>query len=137
MIFCFVLSHSIRNTLKGAFLTRKKYHTVGIIIMVMFPIIIYLTNGIGRSVNSICSIKFSDAAPFVTMSAPISLIIMAIVSVYRFKTGIPKNSFFNDQSVYTFYFVYIFSVIIFQLIISILGLVGELNCRSDEPVPAL
>jgi hypothetical protein len=124
MIFCFVLSHSIRNTLKGTLLTRKKYHTVGIIIMGLFPLIIYLTNGIGRSINSICSIKYSDAAPFVTMSVPIALIIIAIVSVYRFKTGIPKNSFFSDQSVYSFYFAYIFSVIIFQLLISILGLVG-------------
>lgn len=124
MIFCFVLSHSVRNTLKGVYLTPIKYHIVAIVVMIILPIIIFLTNGIGRSINSICAIKYTDAAPFIVMAIPFLLIIIAIISVYRFKTGIPKNSFFQHQSVYYYYYVYIFVVIVLQLLIILLSIVG-------------
>ena len=131
MIFCFVLSHSVRNTLKGTMLTPLVYHSIGVVVMALFPVIIYFTNGVGRSITSICAIKYSNTAPFIIMAVPAILIIVAIISVYRFRTGIPKNSFFKHQSVYSYYFIYIFVVIIFQLVISILELIGDLNCRAN------
>ena len=113
------------------------YHGVGIGLISILTVIIYLTNGVGKSINSICAIKFSNVAPYVVLAAPLTLIIIACISIYRFRTGIPKNSFFKHQSVYRYYYVYIFVVIILQLVISILGLVGDLNCKANSPDPAL
>lgn len=137
MIFCFVLAQSVRNTLKGGLLSPFRYQLAGIIISAILTITIYLTNGLGPNINSLCAIKFSNVAPIVALSAPLILVIIAAISIYRFKTGIPKNSFFNHQSVYTYYFIYIFSVIIIQLVISLLSLIGDLNCRSNSPDPGL
>lgn len=115
----------------------KKYLIVGVIVSAVVTVVIYTTSGLGQSINSLCAIKFSDVAPIVALSAPLILVVIAVVCVYRFKTGIPKNSFFSHQSVYQYYFIYIFTVIILQLTISILTLVGDLNCRSDHPDPGL
>lgn len=137
MIFCLVLAHSVRNTLKGSSIKSIVYHGVGVCLVSVLTIVVYITNGVGKSINCICAIKFSDVAPFVVLSAPLALILIAGVSIYRFKKGIPKNSFFEHQSVYNYYFIYILLVIILQITISILGLVGDLNCRSNSPDPAL
>lgn len=137
MMFCFILAQSVRNTLKGGFISPVKYQIIGIVVSASITLIIYFTSGLGQSINSLCAIKFSDVAPIVALSTPLILIVIAIISIYRFRAGIPKNSFFNHQSVYKYYFVYIFTVIVLQLIISLLTLVGDLNCRSDFPDPGL
>ena len=131
MLFCIVLAYSVRNTLKGTFMSNIVYHSVGFTCMCLVTIVIFFTSGLGKSVNGLCAVRFSNVAPFVILTVPIALIVLASVSIYRFRTGIPKNSFFRHQSVYNYYYIYIFSVIALQVIISTLGLIGDLNCKSD------
>lgn len=137
MVFCFVLAQSVRNTLKGGLMSPIRYQLIGIIVSVSVTLIIYFTNGLGQSLNSLCAIKFSDVAPIVALTAPLILVVIAAISIYRFRTGIPKNSYFSHQSVYSYYFIYIFTVIVLQLVISLLTLIGDLNCRSSSPDPGL
>lgn len=137
MIFCLALAWSVRNTLKGAFVSNVAYHLLGVLIISLLTVLIYMTNGTGKNIAGMCAIKFSSVAPFVVLCVPILLILLASISIYRFRTGIPKNSFFKNQSVYTFYYIYIFAVIAIQLTITLLNLIGDLNCQSDSPDPAL
>lgn len=136
--FCIILSYTVRNTLKGSMLSKFRYHAISLVLIALGAIGIFFSNyDSSKNLNSICVVKYSTVAPYIRTFASVCLILLALISIYRFKTGIPKNSFFQKQSLYKYYYMYIFFVVTLQILSEILGLIGNINCRSQQPDPAL
>ena len=90
--FCIILSYTVRNTLKGSMLSKFRYHAISIILIVLGAVGIFFSNYDSSSnIDTICLIKYSTVAPYIRTFASACLILIALISIYRFKTGIPNN----------------------------------------------
>jgi len=60
VVFCAILSLSIRKPLKGSFFNQYRYH--GIVILAVFSITLSLglTEALGTGLNGICGYKLQD-----------------------------------------------------------------------------
>ena len=114
ILFCIILSYTVRNALKGGLFSKRKYHVISIILIITATFGVYFSNQIDNQ-QTICMVKYSTISPYLRSFASACLILIALISIYRFKNGIPKNSFFQQQSIYKYYYIYIFFVVSLQI----------------------
>lgn len=60
LIFCLILSFSIKKTLKGSLFNRSKYHAIGLITTLVAAASLVLSDNIGRGLNGICGYRMAS-----------------------------------------------------------------------------
>jgi Na+-driven multidrug efflux pump len=76
-------------------------------------------------------------SPYLYLITSVVFIIAAFASILLFRKAIPNNSFFRNQTVYRYYYLYVFLVAVTQLIISFGYVIGSVNCNQSQPDPIL
>jgi uncharacterized membrane protein len=91
-----MLAISVRNTLKGNFFNKYRYHIVGMLLSLIVPFAIYGAGTDGKELSGICGFKYSLISPYLFFITSLVFIIAAAVSVTLFRKAIPDNSFFRN-----------------------------------------
>lgn len=130
VMFCLMLAISVRNTLKGNFFNKHHYHWVGLLLTIAAPLTIFAFGMNGKELSGVCGFKYSSVSPYMFLVMSMVFISVASISTILFRKAIPDNSFFRAQVIYRYYYYYIATVALVQLIISIGYVVGAVNCYS-------
>ena len=110
--FCGALAYTIHKTLKKALLSVNRQHIVCILIVVAtFLVLIFTTSD--KPFHHTCSFKTADSSSLGLFFMHTLLTIFSLISLKQFKRNIPKNSFFEKQSHFKYYFIYMVYFCIF------------------------
>lgn len=59
LLFCLVLSFSMRRTLKGSLFSQKIYHIFAFVSTISTVLALALSNNIGRGINGLCGYRIT------------------------------------------------------------------------------
>lgn len=77
-----------------------------------------------------CLYRLADSSSLGLFFLHLILAVFSLYSLYSFKRNIPKNTFFEQQSHFKYYFIYMVIFFIFETIESILFITGNLSCST-------
>ena len=60
LLFCIVVSASMKKTLKGTLFNQKRYHLIVMVFVTGITLAIGLTNTLGTGFNGVCGYKLSN-----------------------------------------------------------------------------
>lgn len=60
LIFCVVLSFSLKKTLKGSLFNQVRYHALAIVFIISAAVALGVTETLGTGFNGICGYKISN-----------------------------------------------------------------------------
>ena len=125
--FCGALAYTIHKTLKKPLFSVKRQHLMTLLITIAALLIVIFTSS-EEPFHLMCSYRLADDSSLGLFFLHIILTLFTFYALRRFKRNIPQNSFFEQQSHFKYYFMYMVTFCIFEAINSILFLTGYLTC---------
>lgn len=133
-VFCVVLAYSIQNTLKKSMISQFRYHLLSLAIIIVALLILIFTHNIGAGISGLCGYKLTSGESIGRFIIEFIIAITCFVAMGKFKSKIPKNSYFQKQSLFGFYFYYMGLFSSLQLLSTTSEIVGDIMCRFNTPV---
>lgn len=132
MVFCIVLSLSIKKTLKGSLFSQVRYHALVLITVCAITVALAVSSILGAGLNGVCGYKIQNRESFARFVIEILVVFICFFSMYTFKTKVPKNAYFQKVSVFGFYYYYMGFFAIIQILSTVGYLVGNIACRTGS-----
>lgn len=129
--FCVSLAYSIRHTLRKPMLSQIKSHLLYLVAVLMAILIIIFTSDSKKPLNGICIYEITNSTSLGLFLFHLVISIICIYSLIKFKSKIPKNTYFQQQSHFGYYYVYMIIFSGVEMANSILYLVGKICCQVD------
>ena len=128
--FCGAMAYTIHKTLKKPLLSVQRQHIMAILITIAALLIVVFTST-EQPFHNMCSFRLADDSSLGRVFLHILLTLFTFYALRRFKRNIPQNSFFEQQSHFKYYLIYMVIFCIFEAINSTLFLTGYLSCLID------
>ncbi len=105
--FCVCLAYSINNTLKKPFLSNLSMHLLCFITAISAILIVIFTQNSGSPLSGICIYRIANRSSLGLFFLHILLLSLCVYSTRKFRSRIPKNSYFETKSHFKYYFTYL------------------------------
>ena len=129
--FCGALAYTIHKTLKKPLLSVFRQHMACLVIAIIALLIIVFTST-ENAFSNMCLYRLADSSSLGLFFLHLILALFSLYALYRFKVSIPQNSFFDQQSHFRYYFIYMVIFFIFEAVNSILFISGNLSCSTGN-----
>ena len=102
-----MMAYSIKYTLKSSLLLNPAfYRTVSFLVFVVVNAGIQGAGNTGQGFDGICGFKVANQQSLARMILELFTCLICVYCMYKFKQKIPKNSYFQNQAVFGYYYYY-------------------------------
>ena len=136
LIFCLIVSTSLKKTLKGSLFSQAKYHTITLVAVAAITASLAATKTVGSGFNGVCGYKISNRESISRFIIELLICMICFASMIQFKNKIPKNEYFKKVAVFGFYYYYMGIFTFVQVFATVAYMVGNIACRSGYDYPS-
>jgi len=126
--FCISLAYSIHHTLRKPLLNQFRSHILCFVAVLMAILIIVFTSDSKYPLKGICIYQVTNTTSLGLFLFHLIIFIICLYSLIKFKSRIPKNTFFQHQSHFGYYYIYMIIFSGVEVVNSIIYLVGKVSC---------
>lgn len=128
--FCVSLAYSINYTLRKPFLDRFKSHILCLMAVVAAIFIVIFMANPTQPLTGICIYKIANETSLGLFLLHLLIFVICVYSLKKFKAKVPKNTFFQQQSHFGYYYIYMIIFAGVEALHTILYFVGNICCQN-------
>lgn len=133
LIFCIVVSTSLKKTLKGTLFRQSRYHVLALIFVGGVTAALASTRAIGTGFNGVCGYKLSSRESISRFIVELVICSICLACMLQFRAKIPRNDYFQKVAVFGYYYYYMGMFSLIQVATTISFMVGNIACRTGSP----
>jgi hypothetical protein len=136
-LFCGALAYSIKNTLRKPLLTPARMHLLCWTIIGTALLVILFSSDPSRPLDILCIFRLADPSSIGLLLLHLILTGFSLYSLKKFQSQLPQNSFFEHQSHFRYYLVYMGGFCLVEATSTIIFLIGNISCHYATQPTAL
>jgi hypothetical protein len=129
--FCGSLAYSIHKTLTKPLFSVPKQHLMCLFVMVIALLVIIFTSE-GYPFTTLCIYRLANLSSLGLFVLHLIIALFTFYVLRKFKGKIPQNSFFENQSHFKYYYLYMVFFCGFEVVNTVLILAGFLTCATGS-----
>lgn len=130
-LFCGALAYSIHKTIYKPSLSVPKLHLICIAIIMTALLVIIFSTDSSHPFNHLCIYRLANSSSLGLFFLHLIITLFSLYSLNKFRNKIPENSFFETQSHFRYYYLYMVAFCAVEVVNTLLYLIGNLSCETE------